>query len=146
MLDQIELLFWHFGSDFDPQTFPTLVDVLSERFDQRIVKPTLEHLNSFRSSAVRLQLLNSVCRALGAEDQFYRLLSQEDTKRVDSLGRLLKESSDDLQKSAGLAEAQRTELVGHCNALIQAYEGEDPAAMRAATHDIVRIVRDSFAA
>ena len=141
-----ELLFWHFGSDFDPQTFPTLVDVLSERFDQRIVKPTLEHLNSFRSSAVRLQLLNSVCRALGAEDQFYRLLSQEDTKRVDSLGRLLKESSDDLQKSAGLAEAQRTELVGHCNALIQAYEGEDPAAMRAATHDIVRIVRDSFAA
>ena len=51
-----------------------------------------------------------------------------------------------MQKSAGLAEAQRTELAGHCNALIQAYEGEDPAAMRAATHDVVRIVRDSFAA
>ncbi len=141
-----ELLFWHFSSDFDPQTFPTLVDVLSERGDQRIVKPTLEHLDSFRSSAVRLQLLNSVCRALGADDQFYRLLSQEDTKRVDSIGRLLKEASDNLQNSAGLAEKQHLALAEHCHTLTQAYEDEKAEAMREATLAIVQIVRDGFSA
>ena len=65
-----ELLFWHFGSDFDPLTFPTLVDVLSERQDRRIVRPALSRLTDFPSPAVRLQLLNGVCRALGAGDQF----------------------------------------------------------------------------
>ncbi len=49
-----ELLFWHFGSYFDPLTFPTLVDVLGERQDRRIVKPALRCLVDFPSPAVRL--------------------------------------------------------------------------------------------
>ena len=44
-----ELLFWQFGSDFDPLTFPTLVDVLGERQDRRIVRPALGHLTDFPS-------------------------------------------------------------------------------------------------
>ncbi|MFT5086491.1 MAG: HEAT repeat protein/Na+/melibiose symporter-like transporter [Planctomycetota bacterium] len=141
-----ELLFWHFGSDFNSQTFPTLVDVLSARGDQRIVKPTLERLDSFRSSAVRLQLLNGVCRALGADDQFYRLLSQEDTRRVDSIGRLLKETSADLQNASGLAEAQRLTLAEHCSSLVQAYEDEEVVVMRSTALSIIRTVRDGFTA
>ena len=85
-----ELLFWHFGSDFDPQTFPTLNDVPSEREDRRIVRPTINHLTHFRSSAVRLQLLNSVCRALERRP-ILPTFSQEDTRRIDSIGRLFRD-------------------------------------------------------
>lgn len=141
-----ELLFWYFSSDFDPQTFPTLVDVLSERGDQRIVRPTLEHLKQFRSSAVRLQLLNSVCRALGAGDQFYRLLSQDDTRRVDSIGRLLRDLTSDLQATAGLQRTQQDALSNYCDALRLAYEEDRPSDMRQASIEIVRIVRDGLSA
>ncbi len=141
-----ELLFWHFSSDFNPQTFPTLVDVLSERGDQRIVRPTLEHLAQFRSSAVRLQLLNSVCRALGAEDQFYRLLSQEDTRRIDSISRLLRELRSDLGRTAGLEATQQRSLADRCLALQLAYEEDRASDMREAVLDIVRIVRDGLSA
>ena len=139
-----ELLFWHFGSDFDPQTFPTLVDVLSEREDRRIVRPTINHLTHFRSSAVRLQLLNSVCRALGAGDQFYRLLSQEDTRRIDSIGRLFRDLRADLSTAAGLEPAQRPVLVNLCDALLSAYEEDRTSDMRETALAIVRTVRDSL--
>ena len=139
-----ELLFWHFGSDFDPQTFPTLADVLSEREDRRIVRPTINHLTHFRSSAVRLQLLNSVCRALGAGDQFYRLLSQEDTRRIDSIGRLFRDLRADLSTAAGLEPAQRPILVNLCDALLSAYEEDRMSDMRETALAIVRTVRDSL--
>ena len=47
------------SEDFNSLTFPTLVDVLSEMGDRRIVKPTLQRLGQFRSQAIRLQLLRS---------------------------------------------------------------------------------------
>ena len=100
-----ELLFWHFGGDFDPQTFPTLVDVLSERCDRRIVRPTIANLTQFRSSAIRLQLLNGVCRTRSRRP-VYRLLSQEDTQRIDSIGRIFRDLKADLSKGDGLEPAQ----------------------------------------
>ena len=139
-----ELLFWHFGSDFDPQTFPTLVDVLSERGDRRIVRPTIAHLTQFRSSAIRLQLLNGVCRALGAGDQFYRLLSQEDTRRINSIGRLFRDLKADLSKGDGLDPAQRSVLSDLCDELLSTYEEDRSSDMRQTSSDIVRTVRDSL--
>mgnify|MGYP001188507850 CR=1 FL=1 len=88
-----ELLFWYFGDRFDPLTFPTLVDTLSHMGDRRVVKPALQRLGDFRSAAVRLQLMNGVCRALGAGDEFYRLLSLEDTRRTSAVIRLLRRTS-----------------------------------------------------
>ena len=46
-----------------------------------MVKPALQRLGDFRSAAVKLQLMN-VCRAPVAGDEFYRLLSLEDTRRT----------------------------------------------------------------
>ncbi len=92
-----ELLFWHFGEHLDdPVAFPTLVDVLSHMGDHRVVRPTLQRLDRFRSAAVRLQLLNSVCHALGAGGEFYRLLSREESQRTPALARRLRRVSNSL--------------------------------------------------
>ena len=139
-----ELLFWHFESDFDPLTFPTLVDVLGEREDRRIVKPTLLRLADFSSPAVRLQLLNGVCRALGAGDQFYRLLSREDTDRVAAIARLLRRSADALGSARCIDSAYRTRLKNLCAEVVVTYEEEKDEAMVEAVRRVVGTVRDGL--
>ena len=141
-----ELLFWHFESDFDPLTFPTLVDVLGERQDRRIVKPTLVRLADFSSPAVRLQLLNGVCRALGAGDQFYRLLSREDTARVAAIARLLRRSADALSSARCIDPAYRAGLKDLCLQVVSAYEEEKEEEMVEAVRQVVGTVRDGLSA
>ena len=141
-----ELLFWHFGSDFDPLTFPTLVDVLGERQDRRIVKPALDRLTDFPSPAVRLQMLNGVCRALGAGDQFYRLLSREDTDRVAAITRLLRRATDTLGKARCIDAEYRTQLKALCREVVVAYEEEKAEALVEAMRQVVRTVRDGLSA
>ncbi|MDE2733405.1 MAG: MFS transporter [Gemmatimonadota bacterium] len=141
-----ELLFWHFGSDFDPLTFPTLVDVLGDRQDRRIVRPALGHLPDFPSPAVRLQLLNGVCRALGAGDQFYRLLSREDTDRVAAITRLLRRATDTLGKARCIDTEDRTQLKTLCREVVVAYEEEKAEALVEAMRQVVRTVRDGLSA
>ena len=139
-----ELLFWHFGSDFDPLTFPTLVDVLGERQDHRIVKPALGRLTDFPSPAVRLQLLNGVCRALGAGDQFYRLLSREDTDRVAAITRLLRRATDSLGAARCIDAEHRTQLKTLCREVVVAYEEENAEALVEAMRQVRRTVRDGL--
>ncbi|MCY3666779.1 MAG: MFS transporter [Gemmatimonadetes bacterium] len=141
-----ELLFWHFGSDFDPLTFPTLVDVLGDRQDRRIVRPALGHLPDFPSPAVRLQLLNGVCRALGAGDQFYRLLSREDTDRVAAITRLLRRATDTLGKARCIDTEDRAQLKTLCREVVVAYEEEKADALVEAMRQVVRTVRDGLSA
>lgn len=85
-----ELLFWYLSDGFDSNTFPTLVDALDQLGDHRVVKCTLRRLPEFPSAAVQLQLLNSVCRALGAGGRFYQLMSFDDTRRTSDISRMLK--------------------------------------------------------
>ena len=141
-----ELLFWQFGSDFDPLTFPTLVDVLGDRQDRRIVRPALGHLPDFPSPAVRLQLLNGVCRALGAGDQFYRLLSREDTDRVAAITRLLRRATDTLGKARCIDTEDRAQLKALCREVVVAYEEEKAEALVEAMRQVVRTVRDGLSA
>lgn len=141
-----ELLFWHFSSGFDPRTFPTLVDVLGEMGDYRVIKPALQRLDDFRSPAIRLQLLNSVCQAVGVESQFYRLLSYEPTRRAAELSRLLKRASSSLATSRALDTEIRQELRRSFERLIQAYETENAEWMVEAIHQIAGLVRDGLSA
>ena len=87
-----ELLFWKFAEEFKRETFPTLSDVLGRARDLRIVKPTLRWIDNFRSPAIRLQLMNSVCRALGARRRFYRLVYQDDLTRADRMGEMVRQT------------------------------------------------------
>ena len=139
-----ELLYWYFTSEFDPLTFPTLVGILSTRKDQRIVKPTLEKIADFQSSAIKLQLLNCICRAIGAGNKFYRLLSEEDTERIDSITDLIKETRDQLEEANAIEKTYRTKLTDSCTKLLIAYEQENIDEMCQITLNITYDVRDSL--
>ena len=139
-----ELLYWYFSGSFDRLTFPTLVDVLSQLGDHRVVKPTMQRLASFSSPAVRLQLLNSVSRALGANDEFYRLLSLDDTTRVDAITRLLRRTGASISRSKVLASDVRSELKKEFVVVLQAFDREDMPDMENATRRISILIRDGL--
>lgn len=144
-LDEVhELLFWHFSSGVEPLTFATLVDVLGELQDKRIVKPTLERLGEFHSPAIRLQLLNGVCRALGTGDQFYRLLSYEDTKRTAEVSRMLARAASALSRTPTLDVSARDQLQRPCHRLVQAYESDNLDWLVESIQQIVGVVRDGL--
>ncbi|MBI2190507.1 MAG: MFS transporter [Planctomycetes bacterium] len=92
-----EHLYEHLCGPFDRQTFPTLVDVLGRLGEVRLVRPALEHLPEYRSPVIRAQLLNAVCRALGAEDTFYRLAILEEQEQVGRVDEMLQKAHRDLQ-------------------------------------------------
>ena len=139
-------MFWHFSSGLDATIFPTLVDVLGEMGDKRIVKPTLQRMGEFGSPAIRLQLLNSVCQSMGAKGQFYRLLSYEDTRRIAEISRMLKRSTSRLCKTPNLDVNSRAQLHRPCQRLVQAYEDENIEWLLESIHQIVGIVRDGLSA
>ena len=99
-------LFLAFCGPFDRVTFPALVDALSRMGDLRIVRPTIERLRAYRSPVIRLQLLNALCRTLGAKDRFYKLLSYDELGRTQQIHHLLQQSRKRLS-SIGLLDADR---------------------------------------
>ena len=141
-----ELLFWHFSDDFNPLTFPTLVDSLGSLGDRRIVKPTLLRLEQFRSPAIRLQLLNGVCRAMGTGDQFYRLLSQSETELPQEISRLLRRSAANLTTSPILDVQVRNDLRLYFRELVQAHENENAEWMVESVRKISTTIRDGLRA
>ncbi len=84
-----ERLYRKLRGPFDRLLFPTLVETLGRLGDLRVVEPALEGLRHYRSPVIRLQLLNAACRALGAKDQFYRLLSLEELELAERLYNIL---------------------------------------------------------
>lgn len=141
-----ELLFWHFNEDFDPRTFPTLVDVLGEMGDRRVIKAAIQRLPDFKSAAIRLQLLNSVCRALGAGGQFYELLSQEPGRRTSGISRRLRRAGSSLAQSRALDSEVREALRDTFDRLVQSYENDNTAWMIESAQRVSGIVRDGLSA
>jgi MFS family permease len=139
-----ELLFWHLSERFDPRTFPTQIDVLSSLGDTRIIKPTLVRLPEFRSLAIRLQLLNSVCRSLGARDSFYRLLSHDEVRRNEELSRLLRRASTFLSRSDLLEPPTRGQLQQLVTAAVQGFESSNSEELMNAILEISGLVRDGL--
>jgi MFS family permease len=82
--------------EFDRSMFPTLVDVLSKLGETRIVAIGLDRLREFQSPVVRAQILNSVCRSLGAEETFYRLAVLDELKQATRIGMAFQKAQKDL--------------------------------------------------
>ena len=142
-----ELLFWHFGEHLDdPVAFPTLVDVLSHMGDHRVVRPTLQRLDRFRSAAVRLQLLNSVCHALGAGGEFYRLLSREESQRTPALARRLRRLSNSLARSPAFEAEVRERTRRAIQDMSRALDTEDLDRMEESARQVAGMVRDGLSA
>jgi HEAT repeat protein len=138
-----ELLFWHLSEGFDANTFPTLVDALGQLGDHRVVKHTLRRLPEFPSAAVQLQLLNSICRALGAGGLFYQLMSFDDTRRISDISRMLKRATSLLAGSEAL-QSVRGALSEACGALSKGYDEEDLERMQRQTRLVAGLIRDGL--
>jgi MFS family permease len=117
-----ELLFWKFVDQFDRATFPTLCDVLGRSRDLRMVRPALERLAHFRSSAIRLQVFNSVCRTLGAGRRFYRLVSQDPLTRAEELDEMLQSTRQAFRKTRALNTTVRRQTQGALEALHKVFD------------------------
>ena len=115
------------------------MDTLSHMGD-RIVKPALQRLGDFRSAAVRLQLMNGVCRALVAGDEFYRLLSLEDTRRTSAVIRLLRRASAAMAETQAMDAAFKEEVRSAFARWVQGYETENAAWMEESVRQIARVV------
>lgn len=120
-----ELLFWKFAEGFDRSTFPTLADALGRARDPRMVRPTLTRLPQFRSSAIRLQLLNSVCRTLGARRRFYQLISQDALTRAERLAEFLGQTRRAFRRARFLGAELRKEALADLEAIRRAFDEDD---------------------
>jgi hypothetical protein len=69
----------------------------------------------FRSPAIRLQLLNAVCRALGARRRFYQLISQDNLARAESLEDMLHQT----QRAFRKARVLKSPIKKHIQDLLQ---------------------------
>ena len=109
--EAVEVIFWKFADRFDRSTFPTLADVLGAARDLRMIRPTLERLRRFRAPAIRLQLLNSVCRALGARRRFYRLISLDNFERAERKDDMLRQTRRAFRRNRLLNASVRKDIV-----------------------------------
>lgn len=140
-----ELLFWVFCDPFDRSVFPTLAETLSDLGDVRIVKPTLDQAPQYRSPVIRLQLLNSVCRAMGAKALFYRMLSADDYERAEQVGDLLERARSAVASSRFLSPEARAGASARIREALLAFEGEDAPAMVRALRGGIDLLNADFA-
>lgn len=126
-----ERLFWEFSNGFDRMTFPAFVDALSAMGELRIIKPTLERLSAYDSPVIRLQLLNAVCRTLGAGNRFYRLLSRDELGRVQGIHRLLRSLRKTISSDSLLRPPNRERILHIMGEISEALEAGRYRAMAA---------------
>jgi MFS family permease len=128
-----ELLFWKFADRFDRSTFPTLADALGEAGDLRMIRPTLERLANFRSPPIRLQLLNSVCRAQGARRRFYRLTSMDELTRAERAHDMLRDTARELRRTRLLGRDIRQRISEQLQHAIGAFDADESDGFLEAT-------------
>ena len=139
-----ELLFWKFAESFDRSTFPTLADVLGRRRDLRIIRPVLQRLSGFHSTAIRLQLLNSVCRALGARGRYYRLVSQDELSRAGQIDAMLDDVTRAIRRTRALPKADRARLLAEVRQFREAVDDADQVGWREAGVQIADVLEATF--
>jgi len=106
----------------------------------------LLHLQDFRSPAVRLQLLNSVCVAIGQGGEFYRLLSVDEDRRSVTLLRIVRRAGTTLQRSTGIEASTREVLDESFDRLRRAYDSGNIEWLEEAAKQVAGIIRDGLLA
>lgn len=139
-----DLLFFYMSEYYDRKTFPTFIDALSSRRDFRVIKPALEHLADYRSTAIRYQMLNSVCRALGAESQFYHYLSIEPDRRYSELDERLTDITRDIARSPMVPEETRAAVTASLEQFKMAYEHNEAGLLLKQGKILADMIQDSL--
>ena len=101
------------STEFDRPTFPTLVDVLSKLGNKGVVPIALQNLRNLRSPILRAQVLNSVCRAIGAEESFYQLATLDELKQATKTGTALQRAQKRLGDIKSAMPAVEDEALHH---------------------------------
>lgn len=86
--------------EFDSQAILTAIDVLSRLDEARVVTIALAKLSDFNSPILRAQILNSVCRVLGAGETFYQLTIMDELQQASKVTRALAKARKDLEASS----------------------------------------------
>ena len=141
-----ELLFWHLTNGFEPLTFPTLVDVLGAMGDRRVVLLALRQIGQFRSVAIRLQLLNAVCNALGAGGQFYKLVAYDEQRRSAAIKRVLSRAGESLAGASFIRPAAAGDLAQLFRRAGQQFDEEDTTALAASIIRIAALLKTEVTA
>lgn len=141
-----DLLYERLQDDDGRQIFPALVDVLSRMGDSRVVQPALERLADYPSPVIRAQILNSVCRALGGDERFYRLAIMDELKqatRVDAA--LIKAYKDAEEFSEALGTLRKLGMPLLKTARLLFDEGKTLASFQALASLAETIVKETEA-
>jgi MFS family permease len=138
-------LFQELSGPFDRETFPALVDALSRMRDLRILLPTVQNLRAYRSPVIRLQLLNALCRTLGAENRFYKLLSQDELGRSRQIRRLLDKSRKTLSSTPLLGGEARTRALRLADQAIEHFDLEQETEMLRTVVALAECIWDGLA-
>ncbi len=102
--------------------FLALVEALSKLQDARVIPPAIDCLPGFTSPINRLQILNAVCRTVGADNEFYTMLAQERLRLAQRLYKIQKALRRYLPK---LVPLRRLLAVDAIDDLAHAIEEED---------------------
>jgi hypothetical protein len=114
-----------FTLSYDTAVFPAFADSLSRLGVREIVEPVMQRLGSYESIVYRLQLLNSVCRALGAGNTFYRILSRHEYARVDEVNRLIKGARAHIRRSPLFRKEPAANIERILASIASSYRNED---------------------
>jgi len=93
-----ESLYQRLRTDTRTALIPTYVESLSRMGDLRAVRPAIEGVKHFANPVLRLQLLNAVCRSLGAQNLFADLLGEDRLPLAERLYGMLHKAENNIRK------------------------------------------------
>ena len=140
-----EKLYEKFCEPFDRELFPSLTEALSHYRDLRIVLPALDAIGNFRSPVIKLQMLDCVCRTLGADRAFYQIISMPDLPRSEELGKLLRKARRHVRPDRRDPGEGREEVIQALDEVIQCFEEERPEGLLVAARKAAALVAGSSA-
>jgi hypothetical protein len=124
-----ELLVEALEGPIDRASFAALVDAAGRTGDLRVVERGLVGLPHFESPVLRMQIINGVCRSLGERNHFYKLVSRRGLDRSAMVEPMMRRIVRLLRRCPGLSAQERSELAEAAQAVAEAIEHDDMAAM-----------------
>jgi len=124
-----ELLVEALEAPIDRAGFAALVDAAGRTGDLRVVERGLVGLPHFESPVLRMQIINGVCRSLGEKNHFYKLVSRRGLDRSALIEPMMKRIVRLLRRCPGLSAEERSEFAGTAQAIAEAIEHDNMAAM-----------------
>jgi hypothetical protein len=130
-----------FNRSDDDAEFPALADALSRLGAREIVEPVMRRLAAYESTVFRLQLLNAVCRVLGAGNAFYRIVSKHDYARVDEVNRLIRGARRDVRRTPLFRGELAASIVRTLAVIAESYRTEDHRAFLRAVWEFMASIQ-----